>query len=80
MRDVCSRHRTKPGLWLYRRRADDVIVFSNGKKINPTTVEGVVSLHRDVSAAIVIGQGRFQSSLLVEAKQPPESPKNMSAC
>lgn len=73
MRDVYSRHPTKPSLWLYRGRADDVIVFSNGEKINPLTMEGIVSLHRDVSAAIVIGQGRFQSSLLVEAKQPPKS-------
>lgn len=76
MKDVYSQHPTKPGLWLYRGRSDDVIVFSNGEKINPVTMEGIVSMHRDVSAAVVIGQGRFQSSLLVEAKQPAESPED----
>lgn len=75
MKDVYSRHPTKPGLWLYRGRADDLIVFSNGEKINPVTMEGIVSLHRDVNAAVVVGQGRFQSSLLVEAKLPPKSPE-----
>lgn len=73
MKDVYSQHPTKPGLWRYRGRSDDVIVFSNGEKINPVTMEEIVSRHRDFSAAIVIGNGRFQSSLLVEAKQPPVS-------
>lgn len=76
MKDVYSQHPTKPHLWLYRGRCDDVIVFSNGEKINPVTMEGIMTIHQDISAAVVIGQGRFQSSLLVEAKQPPESSKD----
>lgn len=71
MKDVYSKHPGKPGLWLYRGRSDDVIVFSTGEKINPLTMEGVIGIHPDVSSALVVGQGRFQSALLIEAKRPP---------
>ena len=33
MKDLYSKHPTKEGLWLYRGRADDVIVFSTGEKL-----------------------------------------------
>ena len=71
MKDVYSKHPSKPGLWLYRGRSDDVIVFSTGEKINSLTMEGIIGIHPDVSSALVVGQGRFQSALLVEAKRPP---------
>lgn len=71
MKDVYSQHPSKPGLWLYRGRSDDVIVFSTGEKINPLTMEGIIGIHPDVSSALVVGQGRFQSALLIEAKKPP---------
>ncbi|CAF9923631.1 hypothetical protein IMSHALPRED_005976 [Imshaugia aleurites] len=71
MKDVYSKHPSRPGLWLYRGRSDDVIVFSTGEKVNPLTMEGIIGIHPDVSSALVVGQGRFQSALLVEAKRPP---------
>ena len=73
MKDLYSPHPTKPGFWLYQGRSDDVIVFSNGEKINPITMEGIIGMHPDISSALVMGQGRFQSALLVEAKKPPSS-------
>ena len=73
LKDLYSPHPTKPGFWLYRGRSDDVIVFSNGEKINPITMEGLIGMHPDVSSVLVMGQGRFQSALLVEAKKPPNS-------
>ncbi|KAK0507032.1 hypothetical protein JMJ35_010490 [Cladonia borealis] len=73
MKDLYSPHPTKPGLWLYKGRSDDVIVFSTGEKINPITMEGIIGMHPDISSVLVMGQGHFQSALLVEAKKPSKS-------
>ncbi len=73
LKDLYSPHPIKPGFWLYQGRSDDVIVFSTGEKINPITMEGIIGMHPDISSVMVMGQGRFQSALLVEAKEPPDS-------
>lgn len=33
MKDLYSKHPSKEGLWLYRGRTDDIIVFSTGEKL-----------------------------------------------
>jgi thioester reductase-like protein/acyl-CoA synthetase (AMP-forming)/AMP-acid ligase II len=71
MKDLYSKHPTKPNLWLYKGRIDDIIVFSNGEKFNPVDMEAEICTHPAVNAAIVAGFGKFQSSLLVEATNPP---------
>ncbi|KAL8828602.1 MAG: hypothetical protein Q9170_006531 [Blastenia crenularia] len=43
-RDLYSRHPTKPGLWMYRGRKDDIIVFVNGEKFNPVSFEDQAAL------------------------------------
>ncbi|KAH8819282.1 putative NRPS-like enzyme [Xylogone sp. PMI_703] len=65
-RDLLSPHPTVPGLWRYRCRKDDVIVFLNGEKTNPTSFEQEVSRHPEVRSALVAGAGRFEACLLVE--------------
>ena len=69
-RDLYSKHPTKSGLWMYRGRMDDIIVFVNGEKLNPATIEDQVGSHRAVKSALVVGEGRFQPALLVEPTQP----------
>ncbi|KAK2802567.1 putative NRPS-like protein biosynthetic cluster [Onygenales sp. PD_10] len=64
--DLFVPHPRKANLWKYIGRGDDVIVLSNGEKFNPTTMETMIQGHPLVSKAVVIGQGRFQSALLVE--------------
>lgn len=71
MKDLYSKHPTKENVWLYRGRADDIIVFSTGEKINPLEMESIINANPAVSAVLVTGLGRFQSSLLVEAFLPP---------
>ncbi|VUC32365.1 unnamed protein product [Clonostachys rosea] len=71
MRDLYSKHPTKENLWLYRGRIDDVIVFSNGEKLNPVDMEAIICGNPVVDGAIIAGFGQFQSSLLVEATKPP---------
>jgi thioester reductase-like protein/acyl-CoA synthetase (AMP-forming)/AMP-acid ligase II/aryl carrier-like protein len=73
MGDLYSKHPSKDNAWLYKGRADDILVFSTGEKINPIDMESAISAHPSVSAALVTGFGRVQSSLLVEAVKPPTS-------
>lgn len=64
--DLFTPHPEKEGLWLYAGRRDDVIVLSNGEKFNPITMEEHISGHPLVARAVVVGQGRFQSGVLIE--------------
>ncbi|RSM09681.1 hypothetical protein CEP52_003989 [Fusarium oligoseptatum] len=73
MKDLYSKHPTKEGLWLYRGRTDDVIVFSSGANLNPIDMESVIDSNPAVRAALVIGTGYPRSGLLVEAVNPPKS-------
>ncbi|KAL9574176.1 hypothetical protein ACKAV7_001691 [Fusarium commune] len=64
--DIFQPHPTLKDHWLYKGRADDIIVFSNGEKLNPLTIEGIVSDHPLVKSALVVGQGMFQAALIIE--------------
>lgn len=65
-KDCFSKHPTKEGLWKYDARLDDVIVLSNGEKINPIAMEGTIASCPAVAGCIIIGQARFQTALFVE--------------
>ncbi|OCL12111.1 acetyl-CoA synthetase-like protein [Glonium stellatum] len=67
-KDLYERHPSKPTLWRYKGRKDDVIVLSNGEKFNPVGLEKAIEGHPLVRGALVVGQGRFQVGLLVEPK------------
>ena len=54
LKDLYTQHPTKPGLWLYKGRIDDVVVLSNGNKIHPKDVEAVISSHPAVSACLIV--------------------------
>ena len=69
MNDVFSKHPSKPNLWHYEGRADDMIVFSNGEKLNPNNMEATLRSSSKVSGALVIGQGRFEATALLELKE-----------
>ncbi|KAJ5745425.1 NRPS-like enzyme [Penicillium odoratum] len=64
--DLFRPHPSKPGLWRYEGRGDDIIVLSNGEKFNPIEAEKLVESHHLVKFAAVFGKDRFQSSLLIE--------------
>ncbi|KAI0195467.1 hypothetical protein F4808DRAFT_327585 [Astrocystis sublimbata] len=72
-KDMYKPHPTLPDHWRYYGRSDDIIVFSNGEKLNPVTIEGIVSDHPELSGAIVAGEGRFQPSLILEPLTFPAS-------
>ena len=72
--DIFSPHPTKPGLWCYHSRIDDVLVFVNGHKFNPGGYEQYLVGHPEIRSALMAGTRRSQSSLLIE----PESDQGIS--
>jgi thioester reductase-like protein len=69
-KDLYRKHPTKADYWLYQGRADDIIVFSNGEKLNPLSMEKTITKHPKVAATLVVGQKRFQPAALIELHQP----------
>lgn len=69
--DLYSQHSTKPTLWRYRGRADDILTLTNEEKVNPLAMESLIGAHPDVHSVLVVGQSRFQTTLLVEGRDPP---------
>ncbi|KAF7956004.1 hypothetical protein EAE96_004925 [Botrytis aclada] len=66
-RDLFTPHPSKPNLWKWHARADDIIVFLNGEKTNPISMEQhIVARNPEVQAALVMGAQRFQASLLID--------------
>ncbi|KAL8658299.1 MAG: hypothetical protein Q9226_001115 [Calogaya cf. arnoldii] len=65
-KDLFAPHPTKTGLWTYRGRADNRIVFKPGHMCDPVPMEQTVGQHAGVRAALMAGTGRFQPALLVE--------------
>jgi len=68
-------HSTKPNLWAFAARADDLITFNNSEKLNPITMETFISGHPKVRSAVIGGNGQFQASLLIEPIQHPRNEK-----
>ncbi|KAI1401823.1 hypothetical protein F4819DRAFT_310010 [Hypoxylon fuscum] len=66
-KDLFERHPTVPDAWCWRARADDIIVFLNGEKTNPISMEQhVVASNPELNGALLIGAQRFQAALLIE--------------
>ena len=72
-KDLFRRHPSKPSLWQYCGRRDDIIVFSNGEKYNPVAAELLVGGSKLVTGALIIGSGRSQAGLLLEPKMDVET-------
>lgn len=72
MKDMYVEHPSKPGLWSYRGRLDDIIVLSNGEKFNPTGAERTITQNRAVKSALIVGAAREQPALLVEPADIPD--------
>lgn len=58
-KDLYRPHPTLLNHWSYHGRADDIIVFSNGEKLNPVTIEQIVGDHPQVKGALVVGSNKY---------------------
>ena len=72
-RDLFKRHPTKENLWNHCGRADDILVFLTGEKVNPIKMEQqIFSRNPEISGVLVAGSQRFQTALLIELVQSEE--------
>ena len=78
-RDLFKAHPTLKDHWMYHGRADNIIVFSNGEKLNPVTIEDSIVGHASIKGAIVVGQDRFQPALILEPATPPKTHEESQA-
>ncbi|KAF5250787.1 hypothetical protein FANTH_4059 [Fusarium anthophilum] len=70
LKDLYSKHPTKPNLWAFKGRNDDIVVLSNGYKISPLEIEALVTTHPDIKGCLMIGTGKRQAGLLIELQDP----------
>lgn len=54
IKDLYVKHPTKPGLWAYKGRSDDLVVLSNGYKISPLDTEAFITTHPAISGCLVV--------------------------
>lgn len=71
-KDLFTRHPRNPRLYKYYGPKDDIIVLANGEKINPIPLEQAIQGHTKLKGALLIGNGRTQSLLLIEPKESLE--------
>lgn len=72
-KDLFTKHPTKPNLYKFYGRRDDILVLSNGEKVNPIPLEQHVQGSPDLKGVILIGNGRSQTALIVEPREPLDS-------
>jgi len=70
-KDLYTKHPEKANLFKYYGRRDDIVVLANGLKINPVPLEEHVEGHSSVKGAQLIGKGRTEPALLIEAREFP---------
>jgi thioester reductase-like protein len=65
-KDIYSIVPGEQGWMQYEGRRDDLIVLSNGEKVNPVPLEDIIYSHPAVKGAIIVGEHQFMPSLLIE--------------
>lgn len=70
-KDLFEPHPSKPNLWKFAMRRDDIIVFSSGEKLNPLPFEMSLAVIPEVRGALIVGHGQDRSAVLLELN--PES-------
>lgn len=56
LKDLYVRHPTKPDLWAYKGRNDDIIVLSNGYKISPLDTEALITAHPAIEGCLMVSK------------------------
>lgn len=61
-------HPSKPKLWRFHGLRDDSTLLSTGEKFDPTPLETMIQSHDLLCGALVTGNGRPQTALIIEPK------------
>ncbi|KAL2151784.1 hypothetical protein VTH82DRAFT_6882 [Thermothelomyces myriococcoides] len=72
-KDLFKPHPALPDHWMYCGRADNIIVLSNGEKLNPASIESILMGHPRIKGALVIGSNRFQPAVILEPMEHPHT-------
>jgi len=72
-KDLYKPHPTLNNHWIYHGRSDNIIVFSNGEKLNPVSIEAIIMGHPKIKGALVVGFNRFQPALILEPMEHPKT-------
>jgi acyl-coenzyme A synthetase/AMP-(fatty) acid ligase len=78
-RDILSRCKD-PGcenLWKYEGRLDDMMLLSNGLKVNPVHLENRLQTHPALKGCLVVGYGYTRCGLLIEPKDASVEKKSV---
>jgi long-subunit acyl-CoA synthetase (AMP-forming) len=70
-KDIMSRCKD-PGfenLWKYEGRLDDMMLLSNGLKVNPVHIETRLQSHPALKGCLVVGYGYTKCGLLIEPRE-----------
>ncbi|KAG5206092.1 Transferase family [Trichophyton interdigitale] len=76
-KDLYMKHPSKPNLWAFKGRSDDLVVLSNGYKITPLETESLVSTHPAIKGCILFGTGKPQAGLLIDLKDPSQKSEEL---
>ncbi len=78
-KDLFTRHPNVEDAWCWRARADDIIVFLNGEKTNPISMEQhIMAKNPELGGALVAGAQRFQTSLIIDPIHVSTTPLSTS--
>ncbi|KLP05862.1 hypothetical protein CEK26_012582 [Fusarium fujikuroi] len=67
-KDLFIKHSTKPNLWLYMGRSNDIICLEDAQKLSPIETENMICAHPNVKGCVMIGNGQKFACLMVELK------------
>lgn len=73
-KDLFTQHPTKPNLYKYYGRKDDILVLSNGEKVNPIPLEQHVQADASLKGTLLTGNGRMQPVVIVEPRDALDEP------
>jgi hypothetical protein len=54
LKDLYTPHPTKPDLWVYKGRTDDMLVLSSGEKVRPLPMEAIINTHPAVKDCLMV--------------------------
>ncbi|KAI9794886.1 MAG: putative NRPS-like protein biosynthetic cluster [Peltula sp. TS41687] len=66
--DLFAPHPSKPGLWRFHSRVDDIVVLSSSHKLRAGEMETNIRGDPLLSGALIVGQGKPEPLLIVEPK------------
>lgn len=65
-KDLWAKHPSKPDLWRYMARTDDLIILSHGEGLWASEMEADIQKHPQVRTALIGGQGRPHPFVMIE--------------